>query len=182
MGLIGGIIGGIGSAVSGIAGGIAGRKARKRNEQILNAAQERAENWYDQEYNSDFTQRSDAQAALNNARQILNERYNRTQGAAAVTGATDESVAQQKEANNQVIADVTSNIAERADAYKEQVRANYENQMANIDQARINNNNRTAQNVAAAAGRLASASQQLGAGMSDDLLKGTKLGTKLGIS
>lgn len=180
MGLIGGIIGGIGSAVAGIAGGRAARKARKRNERILNAAQDRAENWYDQEYNSDFTQRSDAQAALNNARQILNERYSRTQGAAAVTGATDESVAAQKEANNQVLADVTSSIAERADAYKEQVRANYENQLANIDQARINNN-RTAQNTAAAAGGLASAAQQLGSGISDDILKGTGLGNKLGI-
>lgn len=181
MGLIGGIIGGIGSAVSGIAGGRAARKARKRNERILNAAQDRAENWYDKEYNSDFTQRSDAQAALNNARQILNERYSRTQGAAAVTGATDESVAAQKEANNQVLADVTSSIAERADAYKEQVRANYENQLANIDQARINNNNRTAQNTAAAAGGLASAAQQLGSGISDSILKGTGLGNRLGI-
>lgn len=181
MGLIGGIIGGVGAAAGGIFGGIAARKARKRNEKILNAAEERANNWYDQEYNSDFTQRSDAQAALNNAREILNDRYNKTQAAAAVTGATDESVAQQKEANNQVLTDVTSNIAERADAYKEQVRSNYENQLANIDQQRINNNNRTAQNSAIAASGLASAAQQLGSGISDDLLKGTKLGTKLGI-
>lgn len=162
MGLIGGIIGGVGAAAGGIFGGIAARKARKRNEKILNAAEERANNWYDQEYNSDFTQRSDAQAALNNARQILNDRYNRSQGAAAVTGATDESVAQQKEANNQVLTDVTSNIAERADAYKEQVRANYENQMSNIDQQRMDLNNQKAQNVANAASQFANATQQLG--------------------
>jgi len=162
MGLIGGIVGAVGSIASGIAGGIAGRNARKANERIINQAEQRAQNWYDQEYNSDFTQRSDAQAALNNARQILDERYNRTQGSAAVTGATDESVAQQKEANNQVIADVTSNIAERADAYKEQVRANYENQMANIDQQRLNLNNQKAQNVANAAGSVANAAQSLG--------------------
>lgn len=181
MGLIGGIISGVGSLASGIASGVAGRKAAKRNAKIIDAAEDRAQNWYDQEYNSDFTQRSDAQAALNNAREILNDRYNKTQAAAAVTGATDESVAQQKEANNQVLTDVTSNIAERADAYKEQVRSNYENQLANIDQQRINNNNRTAQNSAIAASGLASAAQQFGSGISDDLLKGTKLGTKLGI-
>ena len=91
----------------------------------------------------------------------MDERYNRTQGSAAVTGATDESVAQQKAANNQVIADVTSNIAERADAYKEQVRSNYENQMSAIDEARMGINNQRAQNVATAAQGFAQAGQAL---------------------
>lgn len=161
MGLIGGLIGGVASAVGGIASGIAGRRAAKKNERILNKAEDTAQNWYDKEYYSDFTQRSDAQAALNQARQILNDRYNRTAGAAAVTGATDESVAQQKAANNQVLADVTSSIAERADAYKEQVRANYENQMDAIEQQRIANNNARAGRTAHAAGGLATAGQQL---------------------
>lgn len=181
MGLIGGLIGGVASAVGGIAGGIAGRRAARRNERILNRAQDRAQDWYDKEYYSDFTQRSDAQAALNSARQILDERYRRAQGSAAVTGATDESVAQQKAANNQVIADVTSNIAERADAYKEQVRSNYENQMNAIDEARMGINNRRAQNVATAAGGLATAGALASEGISDDVLKGTRLGQRLGI-
>lgn len=167
--------------VSGIAGGIAGRRAARKNEKIINAAQDRAQDWYDKEYYSDFTQRSDAQAALNQAREILDERYNRTAGSAAVTGATDESVAQQKEANNQVVADVTSNIAERADAYKEQVRADYDNQMNALDQARMGINNQRAQNVATAAGGLAAAGQSLGSVVGDGVLKGTKLGKKLGI-
>lgn len=181
MGLIGGLIGGVASAVGGIAGGIAGRRAAKKNERILNKAEDRAQNWYDREYYSDFTQRSDAQAALNQARQILNERYNRTAGAAAVTGATDESVAQQKAANNQVLADVTGSIAERADAYKEQVRANYENQLNAIDQQRIANNNARAGRTAQAAGGLATAGALASEGISNDILKGTRLGKRLGI-
>ena len=181
MGLLGGIIGGVASAVGGIGSGIAGRRAARRNARILDNAEKRAQNWYDQEYYSDFTQRSDAQAALNQARQILDERYKRSAGSAAVTGATDESVAQQKAANNQVIADVTSNIAERADAYKEQVRANYENQMEAIDQARMGINDQRAQNVATAAGGLASAGQALGGGISDKILSGTRIGKKLGV-
>lgn len=162
MGPIGGIISGITSIAGGIASGIAGRKAAKRNERILNAAEDRAKQWYDQEYYSDYTQRSDAQAALNAARTILDDRYRKTAGAAAVTGATDESVAQQKAANNQVLADVTSSIAERADAYKEQVRANYENQLNAIDNARMGVNNQRAQNVAATAGEFAKAGKQIG--------------------
>lgn len=163
MGIIGGIIQGAGAAVAGIAGGIAGRRAAKRNAKILDRQEQRAQDWYDKEYNSDFTQRSDAQAALNNARQILENQYGQTKGAAAVSGATDESVAQQKAANNQVLADITSNIAERADTYKDQVRANYENQMANIEQQRMAVNNQRAQNAANAASGLAKAANAIGA-------------------
>lgn len=169
------------SAAAGIAGGVAGRKAARRNERILNRAEDRAQDWYDQEYYGDFTQRSDAQAALNSAREILDERYKRAAGSAAVTGATDESLAQQKAANNRVIADVTGNIAERADAYKEQVRSNYENQMAAIDQARMGVNDQRARNVATAAGGLAQAGALASEGISDDILKGTRLGNRLGI-
>lgn len=162
MGLIGGIISGIGSAVSGIVGGRAGKKAADRNEEILNGAQRRAEDWYDREYNSDFLQRSDAQSALESARRILDERYRNAQGAAAVSGATEESVAQQKEAANQTLAAVTGSIAERADAYKEQVRENYENRISDIERQRMGVNDQRARNVAQAAGGLASASQSLG--------------------
>lgn len=162
MGLIGGIISGIGSAVSGIVGGRAGKKAADRNEEILNGAQRRAQDWYDKEYNADFLQRSDAQSALENARKILDERYRNAQGAAAVSGATEESVAQQKAAANQTLADVTGSIAERADAYKEQVRNNYENKISGIEQQRMGVNDKRAQGVAQAAGGLAAASQSLG--------------------
>lgn len=181
MGLLGGIIGGVASAVGGIGSGIAGRRAARRNARILDNAEKKAQNWYDQEYYGDFTQRSDAQAALNQARKILDERYKRAAGSAAVTGATDESIAQQKEANNQVVADVTSNIAERADAYKEQVRANYENQMNAIDNARMEINNQRAKNVATAAGGLATAGGLAAENISDDILKGTRLGNRLGV-
>lgn len=176
MGLLGGIIGGIGSAVSGIVSGNATRKAAKRNERILNKAQERSQNWYDKEYNADFLQRSDAQSAVNQARKILDERYRNAQGAAAVAGATDESVALQKQAANQTLADITGSIAERADQYKEQVRANYENQQNAIDQARMGVNNQKAQATAQAAGGLAQAAQSLGGVVSDDILKGASIG------
>lgn len=162
MGPLGGIISGVGSAVSGIVGGSASRRAAKRNARILDNAQKRSQNWYDKEYNSDFLQRSDAQSALNKTRNILDERYKNAQGAAAVSGATDESLALQKQAANQTLADVTSNIAERADAYKENVRANYENQQNAIDQERMGVNNQKAQATVQMASGLAGAASGLG--------------------
>lgn len=168
MGLIGGIIGGIGSAVGGIIGGNATRKAANRNARLLEEAENEAKAWYDKEYNASFLDRSDARAAIAKTRGILNEKYRQAEGAAAVTGATEESIARQKAAANEVLADVTSNIAERADAYKDAVRANYENQQANFLAQKTAVNNQKAAATAQAASGLASAAKQLGDGINQD--------------
>lgn len=150
MGIIGSIIGGVAGIGGAIAGGIAGRKAAKKNERILNEMDAESQNWYDQEYNSDYTQRADAQAALTAARNILDTKYKQAEGAAAVTGATEESLARQKESANATLGDITSNIAAQADAYKEQVRSDYVNQQNAINNARMGNNQQRANNVATA--------------------------------
>lgn len=168
MGLIGGIIGGVGSAVAGIVGGNATRKAANRNARLLEEAENEAKAWYDKEYNANFLDRSDARAAIAKTREILNEKYRQAEGAAAVTGATEESIARQKAAANEVLADVTSNIAERADAYKDAVRANYENQQANFLAQKTAVNNQKAAATAQAASGLASAAKQLGEGINQD--------------
>lgn len=168
MGLIGGIIGGIGSAVGGIIGGNATRKAANRNARLLEEAENEAKAWYDKEYNANFLDRSEARAAIAKTREILNEKYRQAEGVAAVTGATEESIARQKAAANQTLADVTSNIAERADAYKDAVRANYENQQANFLAQKTAVNNQKAAATAQAASGLASAAKQLGEGINQD--------------
>lgn len=162
MGLIGGIIGGVGSAVAGIVGGNATRKAANRNAKLLQEAENEAKAWYDKEYNANFLDRSDARAAIAKTRELLNERYRAAEGAAAVTGATEESIARQKAAANETLADVTSSIAERADAYKDAVRANYEAQQDAFLQQKIGVNNQKAQATAQAAQGVANAAQSLG--------------------
>jgi hypothetical protein len=162
MGLIGGIIGGVGSAVAGIVGGNATRKAAQRNQRLLEEAENNAKAWYDKEYNANFLDRSDARAAIQKTREILNDRYKAAEGAAAVSGATEESVARQKAAANETLADVTSNIAERADAHKEAVRANYEAQQADFLAKKTAVNNQKAAATAQAASGLATAAGQLG--------------------
>lgn len=162
MGLLGGIIGGVGSAVAGIVGGNATRKAANRNARLLQEAENDAKSWYEKEYNSNFLDRSDARAAIAKTRELLNDRYKQAEASAAVTGATEESIARQKAAANQTLADVTGNIAERADAYKDAVRANYEAQMENFRKEKTAVNNAKAQATAQAAQGVANAAQSLG--------------------
>lgn len=167
MGILGGIIGGAGSIAAGIVGGNATRKAAQRNQRLIDEAENESKNWYEKEYNANFLDRSDARAAIAKTREILDERYKQAEASAAVTGATDEALARQKAAANETLADVTSNIAERADAYKDQVRANYEAQQDAIRNQRMAANNQKAAATAQAAGGFAQAAQGLGESLGD---------------
>lgn len=162
MGLIGGIIGGIGSAVAGIVGGSAAKKAAKKNQRLLDEAENESKAWYDKEYNANFLDRADARAAITKTRELLEDRYKAAEGAAAVSGATEESIARQKAAANETLADVTSSIAEQAEAYKQQVRANYEAQQDALLQKKTDTNNQKAQATVQAAQGVAQAAQSIG--------------------
>lgn len=170
MGILGGIISGVGSAVAGIVGGNATRKAANRNQRLIQEAENESKAWYDKEYNANFLDRSDARAAIAKTREMLNDRYKQAEASAAVTGATEESIARQKRDANEALADVTSNIAERADAYKDAVRANYEAQQDAIMQQKIGINNQKAAATAQAAGGFAQAAQGLGESLGDTKL------------
>ena len=167
MGILGGIISGVGSAVAGIVGGNATRKAANRNQRLIQEAENESKAWYDKQYNANFLDRADARAAINQTREILNDRYKQAEASAAVTGATEESIARQKRDANEALAEVTSNIAERADAYKDAVRANYEAQQDAIMQQKIGINNQKAAATAQAAGGFAKAAQGMGESMGD---------------
>ena len=124
--------------------------------------EEDAKAWYDKEYNANYLDRADARASLAATRDILADRYKAAEGSAAVTGATDESLARQKAAANEVLADVTSNLAQSAEAHKEAVRANYENQQEAYRKEKVGVNNQKANATVQAAQGLAQSAQSLG--------------------
>jgi hypothetical protein len=74
---------------------------------------------------ADFLNDSQNQAALKQAREMLREGTERAENRAAVSGATEESVAQQKAANSQAMGNVVSNIAANATQQKDQAMLNY---------------------------------------------------------
>lgn len=102
---------GAAGVVGSIMGGINSRKARKRQEQILAEREKRATNLYNRDYYKDYTQTTAAQNALRKARDVYKEYTDRTRGTQAVTGGTEESVAAQKAAANNAVADTTAAIA-----------------------------------------------------------------------
>ena len=145
MGLIGSAIGAAGS----IFGGISASKAMKRAKKNVEAQRQKNQDWYDRRYNEDATQRADAQRILTQTEESIKQRNKQAAGSAAVMGGTDERVAAAKAANNQALADATSQIAANAEARKDNIEATY---MAN-DNAFVEQLNQLEQGKAQAIGQ-----------------------------
>lgn len=127
MGLIGSAFGVAGS----IFGGISASKAMNRMKKNIEAQRKQNQDWYDRRYNEDATQRADAQRILTQTEQSIKNRNQQAAGSQAVMGGTDESTAAAKAANNQALADATSQIAVNADARKDQIEQTYQQNEAN---------------------------------------------------
>ena len=136
--MIGSLVGAGLSAVGSIFGGISASKAMKKVKKNLQAQKQANQDWYDRRYNEDATQRADAQRILTKTEESIRNRNRQAAGAQAVMGGTEESVAAAKAANNQALADATSQIAVNAEARKDQIEQTYQQRDAQIDDA-LNN-------------------------------------------
>ena len=133
--MIGSIIGGALSAGGAIFGGISASKAMKKAKKNVEAQRKKNQDWYDQRYNEDATQRADAQRILTQTEESIKQRNRAAAGSAAVMGGTDESVAAAKAANNEALADATSQIAANAETRKDNIEATYlQNDNALVEQ------------------------------------------------
>lgn len=136
--MIGSLVGAGLSAVGSIFGGISASKAMKKVKKNLQAQKQANQDWYDRRYNEDATQRADAQRILTKTEESIRNRNQQAAGAQAVMGGTEESVAAAKAANNQALADATSQIAVNAEARKDQIEQTYQQKDAQINDA-LNN-------------------------------------------
>ena len=146
LGALGLGLGAAGSAANFIS---QAKEARKRR-RALDERERENEAWYKRKYNEVGTESASAQRALTAMRDAQKERMNRESGAAAVSGASSESVAAEKAAANKAIGDTVSAIAARDDARKERVDDEYRRERRAIENARDNISLQKQQNTAAA--------------------------------
>lgn len=149
--MIGSLIGAGLSAVGSIFGGIAASKAMKQVKKNLQAQQQANQDWYDRRYNEDATQRADAQRILTMTEESIKNRNRQAAGTQAVMGGTEESLAAAKAANNQALADATSQIAVNGEARKDQIEQIYQDKDARINDALNNLEINKAQAISSAA-------------------------------
>lgn len=135
---LGSAIGGGLKAVGGIFGGMAASKAMKKVKRNLQKQLRENQDWFDQRYNEDATQRADAQAAMTQMREDMRNRTRQAAGAQAVMGGTDESVAAEKAANSNAMAQAASAIAVNGANRKDAIEQQYLGNKADLNQ-QLNN-------------------------------------------
>lgn len=163
MGILGSAIGGALAVGGSIFGGISASKAMKKAKQNLDNRIKENEDWYNRRYNGDATQRADAQRVLTAMNERIRERNQAAAGAQAVMGGSEESVAATKAANNEAMAEATSQIAANGERRKDSVEAQYLSAKQGLEDERNNMEIAKAQNTAQAVQGLAHA----GASMAD---------------
>ncbi len=136
--MLGSIIGAGAGAAASIFGGIKASKAIRKMKANLEAQRKKNQDWYDQRYNEDATQRADAQRILTKTEEAFRNRNRAAQGTAAVMGGTEESVAATKAATSQALADAASQIAADGEARKDDIEQTYQQNDRNI-QGQLNN-------------------------------------------
>lgn len=157
MGLVGSIIGGAAGIAGSIFGGISASKAMKQVKNNLQDQKRTNQDWYDQRYNEDATQRADAQAILAKTEESIKSRNRAASGAAAVMGGTEESVAATKAANAQAMAEAASTIAVNGERRKDSIEAQYQQRDAQLNDTLNNMEVNKAQAISQAIGGVASA-------------------------
>lgn len=163
MGILGSAIGGALGIGGSIFGGISASKAMKKVKRNIEGQMRENQDWYDQRYNEDATQRADAQRILTLTNENIQKRNQQAAAAQAVMGGTEESVAATKAANNQALAEATSQIAVNGERRKDQIESQYlstkselNDKLNNLEQAKAQNTAQAVQGVAQAGANMAS--------------------------
>ena len=160
--MIGAAVGAGISAIGSIFGGISASKAMKKVKKNIENAKAENESWYTRRYNEDATQRADAQRILTQTQDSMRQRNRAAEGAQAVMGGTDESVAAAKAANNAALAEATSQIAVAGERRKDAVEQQYQQQDAQLDSQLNNMEINKANAIAQAVQSVSSAAGNLG--------------------
>lgn len=163
--MIGSIIGGAMQVGGAIFGGISASKAMKKVKKNLQEQQRKNQDWYDRRYNEDATQRADAQRILTKTEESIRNRNRQAAGTQAVMGGTEESVAAAKAANNEALAEATSQIAANGERRKDAI----EQQYMSTDQQLQGQLNNLEVNKASAISQAVQGVAKAGAGMAQPI-------------
>lgn len=121
MGLIGSIAGGLTSAVGGIAAGKALSKAYKQQMETYNNRINDVKAHRDAQYYQDPTQSAENQAAVTQAKLVLDDANKRAAATSIVTGGTDESAALAKSQAAATVGNMMQQQAVNASSKKESI-------------------------------------------------------------
>lgn len=129
--MIGAILGAVGGLASGIFGGIKSAKAAREQQRLINEQESKNNAWYNRNYYQNYMESAEAQAAMKRVENTLKKQNQEARATAAVMGSTPEAAVAQQQANNEILDNTATGLAEQATQRKMQVdAANQQNQNA----------------------------------------------------
>ena len=129
MGLIGTIVGTVANAVGSIGAGNAADKGYSRYQDMMSKRLDDIKAHQTARYYQDPNQKAENIAAQTNVQKLLNQQTEAAVNKGIVSGATDESVALQKQANAAAVASMQQQAAIAGEQQKEREYQNSENQV-----------------------------------------------------
>lgn len=105
--------------------GVKAGQDRKAADALQRKREAENENWYNNEYYTDYTKRADSQNLLKRLKETTDSNNKRNEMTAAITGATAESVQAGRDANNKVVSDTYGNLAAMGAKHKDNVMSTY---------------------------------------------------------
>ena len=166
---------GVGLA-SSFFGGLSASSAAREAEKRLSRQRTQNDAWYNRRYNEDYIDTAAGQNLVRRAKEYANRNWRRAEGARAVAGGTDASVAQAKEQANKMVGDTMANIAATDQQRKAAVDAAHRAEEARITNAQIAVENQRAQAITDAAGNASNAIMQGASAFEPDLTGGSNKG------
>lgn len=133
----------MGGLASGIFGGIKSAKAAREQQRLINEQESKNNAWYNRNYYQNYMESAEAQAAMKRVENTLKKQNQEARATAAVMGSTPEAAVAQQQANNEILDNTATGLAEQATQRKMQVdAANQQNQNAilnaRLGQSQIN--------------------------------------------
>lgn len=151
---------GLGSTIfGGIQSSKAEKRAREREEKAYNSQQA----YWKRKYNEDYSDTAAGRNMLRRAKEFADANWKKSQGAAAVGGASDASVAMAKEQGNKVYSDTMASLASADVQRKDSAAMGIMNSEASNAQAQANQARQQGANIANVASGLSNAAMMAGA-------------------
>ena len=149
------------SAISSGVGAYKSKQANKKNQTLLNNMGDEYKSEYLKDYYRGTLENPGSKAYLKRLDENLRDNTKATENTAAATGATQENVLAQKQANNEVVSGAMGDLVQNEDMRRENIKQNYLQRKNQLAQGQMGMNAQVGQNWMNAASNISNAAGSL---------------------
>lgn len=125
------------TGAAAVGNALASVQAARKTRRLLSEQEKENEDWFQQRYHEDGTQRADAQRMITKTTEALLRTNRNAQASAAVTGATPEQAAITQRDSNRMLAEGIAKVVERQNDRQDNVEDEYRRRKRELQNTRL---------------------------------------------